>query len=564
MSHPRHSNTLYERYTFNKMIQEDESFDNFLAKIQSQSSKCEFGNAHDSLLLDKIIIGIRNNMVREELLYDADLTLGRAIHVCRERKIDEPNHALTAGAKGTNIESSTSRKRKSDDTILDQNKLNNDFTSSDYNLETINDDCLRCIFSYLNIMDIGKLSVTCKRLHYFANLYWFPKKATQITIKIDNNTVNLIVPLNNTFSTELTLKRLENSFNFFGEFVEDLSLCKIGLIYATVLEHSPNLKILRFKNCKFTPSQTHELQELIERLQKLNELNFLECFGVTNNWPVTLNGISKVQRLILTAKDKISGNFLEHFCNFSSLTIDFSYFNEWQVDDLVKIFENNGQHLKHLQLSHLSLLDGYEYVGRLITEKLHKLQSLGLGFCLTYDSKYMIQMPHLKSLSISCHKCSINSLLRSLSDIGIIEEITISSGVFEDEDEYATPLIFKKLQSFCCNDTKNSRNFLNLLARSQMPIIHSFELNDIEYVASPDLNDLLKFIESKQSLKTISLSFDEDTYNIEFAFLRQIIGILKEYCTPKRLFFNLYVHHSPLQLNNEYVREMDIFCSKYI
>lgn len=555
MEKPSYSNTLYERYTLNKMVQEkDESFDDFLTKIQSQSDKCEFANVHDSLLLDKIIVGIRNNIVREELLSDADLTLGRAIQVCRGKwMIDEHNTTFTVAAKGTNYKSSTSRKRKSNDENTIYTTLVSEFPS---NLETINDDCLHYIFKYLNIMDIGKLSVTCKRLNNFANLVWFPKTVRQITIRIDNNTVNLIVPLNKAFSTELTLKRLENSFNFFGEFVEDLTLFEIGLIYATVLERSENLKTLRFKNCRFNPVQTHELQDLIERLQKLEELHFLECSGITNNWPAAINSISKVQKLILTAKDKISGNFLEYFCNFSSLTIDFNYFNEWQTEDLAKMFENNGQRLKHLQLSHLSLLDGYESVGRLITNKLHNLESVGLGFCLTYDSKYMIELSHLRSLSISCHKCSINSLLRTLSDNGIVEELTISSGVFDNEDENAKPFIFNRLQRFCCNAPENSANFLNLLTRSQMPIVQSFELNDIDYVASPDLQDLLKFIESKKSLKSICLSFDEDTYNIEFALMRQIIGILKDYCTPKRLFFNLYMHRYPFQLNNEYVSQI--------
>lgn len=78
---------LYERYKLNQMVQlEAESFDEFLAKIQLQSRRCEFGDVHDSLLLDKIIAGIRNDVVREELLWSADdLTLGKAIQICRER-----------------------------------------------------------------------------------------------------------------------------------------------------------------------------------------------------------------------------------------------------------------------------------------------------------------------------------------------------------------------------------------------------------------------------------------------------------------------------------------------
>lgn len=82
------ANTTYERYTFNKMTQmEGESFDEFLTKIKSQSRKCEFGDLHDSLLKDKIIIGIRNDTVREKLLSEADLTLQRTTQVCRASEL---------------------------------------------------------------------------------------------------------------------------------------------------------------------------------------------------------------------------------------------------------------------------------------------------------------------------------------------------------------------------------------------------------------------------------------------------------------------------------------------
>lgn len=81
-------NITYERYTFNKMSQADgEPFDEFLTKIKAQSSKCEFGILHDSLLKDKIIIGMKNDTVREKLLSEADLTLVRAIQVCRASEL---------------------------------------------------------------------------------------------------------------------------------------------------------------------------------------------------------------------------------------------------------------------------------------------------------------------------------------------------------------------------------------------------------------------------------------------------------------------------------------------
>lgn len=83
------TNITYERYMFNRMAQEDgESFDEFLTKVKTQSAKCGFNALHDSLLRDKIIIGIRSEVVREQLLADdEESTLDRVTNRCRASEL---------------------------------------------------------------------------------------------------------------------------------------------------------------------------------------------------------------------------------------------------------------------------------------------------------------------------------------------------------------------------------------------------------------------------------------------------------------------------------------------
>lgn len=77
-------NPTYERYIFNRMVQEEgEMFDEFLTKIRAQSSKCELGAFHDIFLADKIIIGIRNEATRERLLAEETPTLDKVTQMCR-------------------------------------------------------------------------------------------------------------------------------------------------------------------------------------------------------------------------------------------------------------------------------------------------------------------------------------------------------------------------------------------------------------------------------------------------------------------------------------------------
>lgn len=80
--------TTFERFVFNKLNQtEGESFDQFFTKIKNQSKKCEFGDLSDSLLRDKIIIGIYSDSVREKLLAESDPTLDFTIKMCKTYEI---------------------------------------------------------------------------------------------------------------------------------------------------------------------------------------------------------------------------------------------------------------------------------------------------------------------------------------------------------------------------------------------------------------------------------------------------------------------------------------------
>jgi hypothetical protein len=78
----------YERYLFNKMVQEPgESFDEFLTKLRNQSKKCSFGELADDLLCDKIVVGIMNDTVREKLLSEEKLELEKTVKICKANEL---------------------------------------------------------------------------------------------------------------------------------------------------------------------------------------------------------------------------------------------------------------------------------------------------------------------------------------------------------------------------------------------------------------------------------------------------------------------------------------------
>lgn len=60
-----------------------ETIDDYVTDLKNKASGCEFGQLRDSLIRDRIVCGIRDDEVRLRLLKDADLTLGKAIDICR-------------------------------------------------------------------------------------------------------------------------------------------------------------------------------------------------------------------------------------------------------------------------------------------------------------------------------------------------------------------------------------------------------------------------------------------------------------------------------------------------
>lgn len=77
-------NLTFERHKFLKRDQgESETIDQYVTALRTLASTCEFGELKDSLIKDKIVIGVRSQALRECLLREADLGLQRAVDISR-------------------------------------------------------------------------------------------------------------------------------------------------------------------------------------------------------------------------------------------------------------------------------------------------------------------------------------------------------------------------------------------------------------------------------------------------------------------------------------------------
>jgi len=78
------ANVTYERYLFHQRIQQlGESFDNFYADLRKMATTCEFADLEDSLIRDRIVIGIRDDPTRRRLLQIKKLSLAETVESCK-------------------------------------------------------------------------------------------------------------------------------------------------------------------------------------------------------------------------------------------------------------------------------------------------------------------------------------------------------------------------------------------------------------------------------------------------------------------------------------------------
>ena len=81
-------NVTYERYRFGTATQENsESIDQFLNKLRQLSLTCKFENLRDDMIRDRLVIGVADSKIRARLLREPELTLARALDICRTSEV---------------------------------------------------------------------------------------------------------------------------------------------------------------------------------------------------------------------------------------------------------------------------------------------------------------------------------------------------------------------------------------------------------------------------------------------------------------------------------------------
>ena len=166
-------NETYERYMFNKRDQEaSESIEAYLSALRELAKTCNFCDClQDSLLRDRIVLGIRDSHTRKLLLQKRKLTLKMALDICRSAEATTFQLKSFGETETEAVHKVSDWKTKKDTTAKHTGKL-----------PTIT--CKFCARKHLRKKELcpawGKTCSLCKRDNHFKQCCKFNKETRKV------------------------------------------------------------------------------------------------------------------------------------------------------------------------------------------------------------------------------------------------------------------------------------------------------------------------------------------------------------------------------------------------
>ena len=109
-------NVIFERARFNRRCQQDgESAEKYITELYTLAENCNYGAMKDEMIRDRLVVGIRDSTLSQQLQLDADLTLEKAKTKTRQREaVGEQQKTLSATGttSSTNLDQLHFRRRQ--------------------------------------------------------------------------------------------------------------------------------------------------------------------------------------------------------------------------------------------------------------------------------------------------------------------------------------------------------------------------------------------------------------------------------------------------------------------
>ncbi|XP_058967688.2 uncharacterized protein [Pocillopora verrucosa] len=98
-------NETFERYTFNSRTQqENESIDAYVTALRTLAKTCNYCDCmRDSIIRDRIVLGIQDHRTRKRLLQERSLTLAKCIDLCKSSEATNLQLKTISGAQNEDV-----------------------------------------------------------------------------------------------------------------------------------------------------------------------------------------------------------------------------------------------------------------------------------------------------------------------------------------------------------------------------------------------------------------------------------------------------------------------------
>ena len=80
---------VYEHFLFWKMEQNETNIDQFVVDLRTQARNCEFSDQEDYMIRDRVVLGCSNVGLQEHLLRETNVSLKKAIEICRSSEVSK-------------------------------------------------------------------------------------------------------------------------------------------------------------------------------------------------------------------------------------------------------------------------------------------------------------------------------------------------------------------------------------------------------------------------------------------------------------------------------------------
>lgn len=165
-------NVVFERFQFWKCSQAPgESIDGFVTTLRLRAKTCEFGDQEESLIRDRVVLGCTDCRLQERLLREPDLSLTKALQICRAAEATAEQMKMIRGDDTTTINSLKSEKYSS------SRRNNNEHTGS-----SDRSTCRKCGTRHppKQCPAFGKICFKCQKENHFGKLC---RSSSRLTVR---------------------------------------------------------------------------------------------------------------------------------------------------------------------------------------------------------------------------------------------------------------------------------------------------------------------------------------------------------------------------------------------